>query len=411
MPGLLAVAAPYVAEALVPRVGARAMGWYVTALVAGGLVGRVGVALLSGLVGWRVAIGLLAALPLAAAVGMRGSLLEAGRPARSGSLLRSLANRRLFGVAVAGGALFFTFVGTFTYVTYRLEAPPYDYGTSTSSLVFLLWIAGAIGPLAGRVAERLGWRRLAAAMVALAAAGVGLTFFSWLPLIVIGLACVATAMFTGYTATQLGVSDVARADRGAASALYFSTYYGAGALGAYVPGLAWESHGWPGVAWLGLATLVARRSGARAGRPGGKAPRPAAAYDAAVKRAEADSDSVLARIVSTVASTLELDEVLRAVVRLLSEASAVHACFVYLVDDDGERLVLRGSRRAVRAPRRRDRARAGRGARLVGGRAARAGLHPGEPARRPAYQVRAGARGGALPVARSASRSRRATAT
>jgi len=60
-----------------------------------------------------------------------------------------------------------------------------------------------------------------------------------------------------------------------------------------------------------------------------------------VRRAEVESDSVLARIISTVASTLELDEVLRAVVRLLSEASAVHACFVYLVDDD--RLVLRAA--------------------------------------------------------------------
>lgn len=256
MPGLLAVAAPYVVEALVPRVGARAMGWYVASLVAGGLVGRVGVALVAGLVGWRVAIGLLVALPLAAALGMRGSLPESGRPVRTGSVVRSLANRRLFGVAAAGGMLFFTFVGTFTYVVYRLEAPPYSYGTSAASLVFLLWIAGVMGPLAGRVAERLGWRRLAGAMIALAAAGVGLTFFSWLPLIVLGLGCVATAMFTGYTATQLGVSDVARADRGAASALYFSTYYGAGALGAYLPGLAWEDGGWHGVAWLGLAALV-----------------------------------------------------------------------------------------------------------------------------------------------------------
>jgi len=52
---------------------------------------------------------------------------------------------------------------------------------------------------------------------------------------------------------------------------------------------------------------------------------------------------VLQEIVSTVASTLELDEVLRAVVRLLSEASAVHACFVYLVDDAADRLVLRAA--------------------------------------------------------------------
>ena len=48
----------------------------------------------------------------------------------------------------------------------------------------------------------------------------------------------------------------------------------------------------------------------------------------------------LREIISTVASSLELDEVLRAVVRLLSDASAVHACFVYLVDETGDRLVL-----------------------------------------------------------------------
>ena len=54
-------------------------------------------------------------------------------------------------------------------------------------------------------------------------------------------------------------------------------------------------------------------------------------------------DSFLARIVSTVSSSLELDEVLGAVVGLLSDASAVHACFLYLVEDSGERLVLRAA--------------------------------------------------------------------
>jgi GAF domain-containing protein len=52
---------------------------------------------------------------------------------------------------------------------------------------------------------------------------------------------------------------------------------------------------------------------------------------------------VLSEIISTVASSLELDEVLAAVVRLLSEASAVHACFVYLVDPDAHRLVLKAA--------------------------------------------------------------------
>ena len=82
-----------------------------------------------------------------------------------------------------------------------------------------------------------------------------------LPLLVLGLACIAAAMFTGYTATQLGVSDVARVDRGAATALYFGIYYSGGALGAYLPGLAWQEWGWGGVATAGLVALVVAAAG------------------------------------------------------------------------------------------------------------------------------------------------------
>ena len=51
------------------------------------------------------------------------------------------------------------------------------------------------------------------------------------------------------------------------------------------------------------------------------------------------SEKFLHEIVSTVSSSLELKEVLRAVVRLMSEASGVHACFAYLVEDGGTRLL------------------------------------------------------------------------
>ncbi len=261
MPGLLAVGAPYVVEAFVPRIGSRAMGYYVSALVAGGLIGRLGVGLASALIGWRVAIGLLAVLPLVAALAMRRGLPEPPLPPRGGGIARHLTNPRLLGVSVGGGALFFTFVGTFTYVTYRLEEPPFSYSVAVSSLVFLLWVAGLTGPLAGRVADRVGWRRVALGTVALSAGGVLLTLPDVLPLLVLGLACIAGAMFTGYTATQLGVSDVARVDRGAATALYFGIYYSSGALGAYLPGLAWQEWGWGGVATTGLAALVVAVAG------------------------------------------------------------------------------------------------------------------------------------------------------
>ena len=81
MPGLLTAGVPYVAEAFAPTIGGRAMGYYVASLVAGGLIGRVGVGLLAAVVGWRWAIGLLAVLP-AVGGGRHAALARrpAGRP-------------------------------------------------------------------------------------------------------------------------------------------------------------------------------------------------------------------------------------------------------------------------------------------------------------------------------------------
>jgi YNFM family putative membrane transporter len=243
------------------------MGWYVSSLVAGGLVGRVGVALATPLVGWRVAIGALALLPAVSAVAMRGAPVERQRPQRSGSGARVLVNRRLLLVTVAGSAVFFTFVGVFSFVVYRLQEPPFSYGTGATGLVFLLWAVGLLGSVVGRVAERVGWRRLVAIAIAVQAAGVAVTVPDALPVVLVGLTLVAAGMFVGYTAAQLGVGDVARVDRGTATALYFSVYYCAGALGAYVPGLAWERWGWSGVVACGLAAPVVGLAAVLAARP------------------------------------------------------------------------------------------------------------------------------------------------
>jgi sugar diacid utilization regulator/putative methionine-R-sulfoxide reductase with GAF domain len=63
----------------------------------------------------------------------------------------------------------------------------------------------------------------------------------------------------------------------------------------------------------------------------------------ATAAAPANESRILHEIISTASSSLDLDEVLKAVVRLLSDASAVHACFVYLVDEGGDRLILRAA--------------------------------------------------------------------
>ena len=249
MPGLLTVGIPYVAEVYAPGLGGRAMGYYTIALVGGGVLGRVGVGLVTSLAGWRIAFALVALLPLAGVILMRRYLPEAPVPERSGGrrVTTQLANPAVLTPAITACAFFFAFVGVFSYASFRLQEPPFGFGPAATSLVFSLWALGAIGPSAGRLADRFGWRRVALAGIGLAASGMALTLPSAPVTLLLGLAVLTLGMFTGVTAAQLGLAEAGPSDRGVASAIYFSFYYGAGALAGFVPGLGWEAWGWPGV--------------------------------------------------------------------------------------------------------------------------------------------------------------------
>jgi MFS transporter, YNFM family, putative membrane transport protein len=260
MPGLLIVGVPYVAEVFTPGLGGRAMGLYVAGLFAGGVVGRVGVGLVTAAAGWRLALGLLVILPVAGALVMHRALPEAPLPSRSerarSAVLGQLRNPRVLRPALVASALFFTFVSVFSYATFRLEEPPFDYGTGTVSLIFLLWALGVAGPPAGRLADRLGWGRVALVGLSFSASGVLLSLPASIATLVLALTLVIGAMFVGVTSAQLGVSEAGDLDRGVASAVYFTLYYVAGAAAGFLPGLAWQRWEWPGVAACAAIALA-----------------------------------------------------------------------------------------------------------------------------------------------------------
>jgi YNFM family putative membrane transporter len=233
-----------------------------------------------------VALGAVAALPLAATLVMRRSLPpETLGPPSAGlsrsTLRRLLANRALVAACLTGAGLFFSFMGVFSYIDFRLERPPFSLSPAAIGLIFVLWVMGAAGPLAGRLAARHGWQAVALGGLALCAGGLTLSLVPLLAVVIVGLSLVTLGNFSAVTAAQLGVASATDRDRGVASAMYFSAYYVAGALGAYLPGLAWQHWHWTGV-WamalaayaVGCAALLAAR--ATLARPCGPSPAPPA---------------------------------------------------------------------------------------------------------------------------------------
>ncbi len=274
MAGLLTVGVPYVAETFSPRIGGRAAGWYLVALVGGGLVGRLWVAGMAEPIGWRGAFLTLGVTPVVAAALLAARLPDApsaapavgagaGAPAapargRPLQVLAELArNGELRAAIVAGCGLFCAFIAIFTYVGFRLAAAPFSLSPATASLVFGLWAIGLLGPRIGGFTGRVGWRTMALACLVAELVGFALTLVGWLPAIIAGLALVVAGDFFGVAATQMGMAEALPHRRGVASAAYFSSYYVAGGLGGFLPGLTWGVLGWTGVVMVAMAAAIA----------------------------------------------------------------------------------------------------------------------------------------------------------
>lgn len=257
-PGIFAVTLAYIHEEWPAAAVGRASAAYVTGTVIGGFIGRVLTGLIATYLGWRwafVALGVLNALG-GLAIWM---WLPEGRrfvPARRavsplGALAGHLRNPRLAATYAVGFCVLFTLLGTFTYITFYLAAPPFRLGTVALSYLFVVYLAGAaVTPQAGRWIDRFGPRRGLAAAVAGGVAGILLTTSHSLALVVAGLALCSTGVFVAQAAASSFISVAARQARAAAVGLYVTFYYLGGSAGATLPGYLWPLGGWPACAAL-----------------------------------------------------------------------------------------------------------------------------------------------------------------
>lgn len=260
LPAIFAVTVAYVGEecgaskdgASASGVG-RTMASYVTGNILGGVLGRFVSAFVTDGWGWRDAFAVLAGLNLLVAIALSIALPGSRRfkpEASAASALRELSGHfkspRLWAGYAVGFNILFSIVGTFTYVGFYLARPPFDLSTVWLGAIFFVYLTGALAtPLAGRVLDRLGARRVLLGAMTVASIGVGLTLLSQLWLVVIGLSLCASGIFVCQSAANSYVAQSAGRARSAAAGLYVSIYYLGGTAGALLPGLAFRSGGWP----------------------------------------------------------------------------------------------------------------------------------------------------------------------
>jgi predicted MFS family arabinose efflux permease len=264
MPAIFAVTVAYIGDEWPTNEVAGVTGLYVTGSSIGGFAGRIVPGALADLVGWRFAFLVLAAMTLVAAVAIlfmlpreRRFVRSEGLTASAAQMLRHLRSPQLIATFAVGFGTLFNFIATFTYVSFHLAAPPYNFSSTWLGALFFTYLGGtAMTPWTGRLIARYGRRNFVLRVVAIWIAGALLLLAPGIPPIIAGLVVCATcgmlcqSVSTGYIAMS------AKQGRSSAVGLYVTCFYVGGSVGAFLPGLTWTSLGWPGAVAMAIAVQV-----------------------------------------------------------------------------------------------------------------------------------------------------------
>jgi MFS transporter, YNFM family, putative membrane transport protein len=254
LPPIFTVAVAYVGDEWPPAEVPRVAGLFISGSSVGGFSGRFITGAVADLFGWRasfLAVSILAlvgalivtlALPRERSFVRSGGILASGR-----QMLAHLRNPRLLAIYAVGFGVLFNFIATFTYVSFHLAAPPYNFSPFLLGALFATYLSGSfIVPWVGRAILLFGRRRFVLGVIAVWICGALMLLAPPVWVIIVGLTICATcgmlcqAISTGYVVTT------AKEGRSSAAGLYASSFYIGGSAGAFLIGLVWHAAGWSG---------------------------------------------------------------------------------------------------------------------------------------------------------------------
>lgn len=267
--GLPAVATAYLREEIDPRWATAATGLYIGGTAIGGMSGRLLTGLLAQDFGWQAALAGIGVMALLIAVTLgvllpparRFTATPLSRVELAGNARRMLLDRGLLTLYAIGFCSMGAFVAAFNGLSFRLVAPPFDLGVGVASFVFVTYLIGSFtSPWAGKLAVRIGSRKVVPASLAVFGLGVALTLLDNLTAVVAGVSLITAGFFAAHGTTSGWVTARAASKgrgTGLAGSLYLAFYYAGSSVCGALAGQAWSLGGWPAVAALTGGLVVA----------------------------------------------------------------------------------------------------------------------------------------------------------
>jgi predicted MFS family arabinose efflux permease len=244
-----------------------AVGIYIAGTTIGGLAGRLLASAVATVSDWRWAELAVCAIAVTGSV-VFAVLVPRARVERRARRLRLAAVREVLPRVLVpplrlryaqAFLLMGSFVSVYSFLSFRLQVPPFGLAASVAGLVFLAYLAGtATSAVAGAVVARVGSgvAFLAATAVMLAAILVSLS--PSLPVIIAALVLFTGAFFLAHSVASAAVVATARTDSAVASSFYNVAYYAGSAVLGGVGGLAFAGGAWGAiVVMVGTAIAVA----------------------------------------------------------------------------------------------------------------------------------------------------------
>lgn len=264
LPPIFAVSVAYIGAEWPTSEATAVNGTFIAATAVGGFGGRMVTAALAEPVGWRNAlladagITALCALVVIALLPRERSFVHGTTLATSlRQILAHVRNPRLLATFGVGFGIMFNFLSAFTYLGFRLAAPPFSLSTAAIGAVFVTYLISIVtAPFTGRLVSLFGRRRFGLIALAVWMGGILLTLAPSLPVIIVGLFMITGSGFYVQVCCQSFVATNAREGNSSAVGLYVTSFYIGGSFGGLIPGLLWSSTGWPGVVGLIAGMLL-----------------------------------------------------------------------------------------------------------------------------------------------------------